>query len=74
MLAGYHCCLLADFSLLHFVLIGGVRKQFGFDQEVPTMMGIAVGEILIVNPFLKTRAFAYWSGVAPRVVIPSSNY
>ena len=56
------------------MLIGGVRKQFGFDQEVPAMMGIAVGEILIVNPFLKTRAFAYWSGVAPRVVIPSSNY
>ncbi len=30
-------------------------------------------EIPTINPFLKTRAFAYWSGVAPKVVIPSGN-
>jgi hypothetical protein len=37
------------------------------------VIGIAAGEIPTINPFLNTRAFAYWSGVAPRVVIPSGN-
>jgi hypothetical protein len=50
-----------------------VRKQFGFDQEISTVMGIAVGEIPTTNPFLKASAFAYWSGVAPRVIIPSGD-
>ena len=50
-----------------------VRRQFGFDQEVPAVIGIAASEIPTINPFLNTRAFAYWSGVAPRVVIPSGN-
>ena len=36
-----------------------VRRQFEFDQEVPAVMGIAAGEIPIMNPFLKARAFAY---------------
>jgi hypothetical protein len=50
-----------------------VRRQFGFDQEVPAVMGVAAGEIPIINPFLRTMAFAYWSGVAPRVIIPSGD-
>uniref|UniRef100_A0A2N9GS51 Aminotransferase-like plant mobile domain-containing protein n=1 Tax=Fagus sylvatica TaxID=28930 RepID=A0A2N9GS51_FAGSY len=50
-----------------------VRKQFGFDQEVPAVMGVAAGEIPIINPFLRTMAFAYWSGVAPRVIVPSGD-
>ena len=37
------------------------------------MIGIVTDEIPTINPFLKTRAFAYWSGVTPRVVIPSSD-
>jgi hypothetical protein len=40
-----------------------VRRQFGFDQEVPAVMGVAAGEIPTINPFLKARAFAYWSSV-----------
>ena len=36
-------------------------------------MGIAASEIPTINPFLRTRAFAYWSGVAPRVIIPNGN-
>ena len=28
-----------------------VRRQFGFDQEVPAVMGIAAGEISTINPF-----------------------
>jgi hypothetical protein len=36
-------------------------------------MGIAAGEIPIINLFLRTRAFAYWSGIAPRVIIPSGD-
>ena len=50
-----------------------VRRQFGFDQEVPTVMGVAAGKIPSINPFLRTRAFAYWSGTAPRVIIPSGD-
>ena len=50
-----------------------VRKQFGFDQEIPSVMGIAAGEIPTINPFLRTRAFAYWSGIAPRIIIPNGN-
>uniref|UniRef100_A0A2N9GDE0 Aminotransferase-like plant mobile domain-containing protein n=1 Tax=Fagus sylvatica TaxID=28930 RepID=A0A2N9GDE0_FAGSY len=50
-----------------------VRKQFGFDQEIPAVMGVAAGEIPTINPFLRTMAFAYWSGVAPRVIIPSGD-
>uniref|UniRef100_A0A2N9ED66 Aminotransferase-like plant mobile domain-containing protein n=1 Tax=Fagus sylvatica TaxID=28930 RepID=A0A2N9ED66_FAGSY len=50
-----------------------VKRQFGFNEEVPAVMGIAVGEILIINPFLKARAFAYWSGIAPRVIVPSGD-
>jgi hypothetical protein len=50
-----------------------VRKQFGFDQEIPAVMGVAAGEIPTINSFLRTTAFAYWSGVAPRVIIPSSD-
>jgi hypothetical protein len=34
---------------------------------------VAVGEIPTINPFLKARAFAYWSSVAPQVVIPSGD-
>uniref|UniRef100_A0A2N9G8Z9 Uncharacterized protein n=1 Tax=Fagus sylvatica TaxID=28930 RepID=A0A2N9G8Z9_FAGSY len=50
-----------------------VRRQFGFDQEIPAVMGVAAGKIPTINPFLKTRAFAYWSSVTSRVVIPSGN-
>uniref|UniRef100_A0A2N9I7Z2 Aminotransferase-like plant mobile domain-containing protein n=1 Tax=Fagus sylvatica TaxID=28930 RepID=A0A2N9I7Z2_FAGSY len=47
-----------------------VRKQFGFDQEVPAVMEVAAGEIPTLNPFLRDRAFAYWSSAAARVIIP----
>ena len=50
-----------------------VRRQFGFDQEIPAVMGVATGEIPTINPFLKTRAFAYWSGIAPQVIVPSGD-
>ena len=50
-----------------------VRRQFGFDQEIPAVMGVVAGEIPTINPFLKNRAFAYWSGVAPRVMILNGN-
>ena len=50
-----------------------VRKQFGFDQEIPAVIGVAASEIPIINPFLRTMAFAYWSGVAPRVIILSGD-
>ena len=38
---------------LHFTVYCAhrVRRQFGFDQEVPAVMGIAAGEISNINPF-----------------------
>jgi hypothetical protein len=50
-----------------------VRKQFRFDQEIPAVMGIAADEIPTINPFLRASAFTYWSGIAPRVIIPSGD-
>jgi hypothetical protein len=50
-----------------------VRKQFGFDQEVPAVMEVAAGEIPTLNPFLRDRAFAYWSSAAARVIIPNGD-
>uniref|UniRef100_A0A2N9G5S4 Aminotransferase-like plant mobile domain-containing protein n=1 Tax=Fagus sylvatica TaxID=28930 RepID=A0A2N9G5S4_FAGSY len=49
-----------------------VRRQFVFDQEVPTIMWVAAGEIPTINTFLKARAFAYWSSIAPQVSTPMS--
>ena len=48
-------------SRLQFIAYSAhrVRRQFGFDQEVPAVMGIAAGEIPTINPFLKAKAFAY---------------
>ena len=64
-----------SFGRLQFTAYGAhrVRRQFGFDQEVPAVMGIAIGEIPTINPFFKARAFAYWSGIAPRVIVPSGD-
>ena len=50
-----------------------VRRQFGFDQDVPAVMGIVAGEISTINPFLKAKAFAYWSGITSRVIVPSGD-
>ena len=50
-----------------------VRRQFNFDQEMLAVMGIAAGEIPIINPFLKAKAFTYWSGIAHRVIVPSGD-
>ena len=36
-------------------------------------MGIAASKIPTINPFLRASAFAYWSGVAPRVRVPSGD-
>ena len=50
-----------------------VRRQFGFDQEVPAVMEVVAGEILTINPFLKAVAFAYWSSISPRVIVLSGD-
>uniref|UniRef100_A0A2N9HQI6 Aminotransferase-like plant mobile domain-containing protein n=1 Tax=Fagus sylvatica TaxID=28930 RepID=A0A2N9HQI6_FAGSY len=34
---------------------------------------VATSEIPTINPFLRARAFAYWSGIAPRVIVPSGD-
>uniref|UniRef100_A0A2N9FFS5 Aminotransferase-like plant mobile domain-containing protein n=1 Tax=Fagus sylvatica TaxID=28930 RepID=A0A2N9FFS5_FAGSY len=63
----YGYCLLMDFRFTVYSA-HRVRKQFGFDQEVPAVMGIAAGEIPTVNPFLRDRAFAYWSRLMAAMV------
>uniref|UniRef100_A0A2N9I300 Aminotransferase-like plant mobile domain-containing protein n=1 Tax=Fagus sylvatica TaxID=28930 RepID=A0A2N9I300_FAGSY len=63
----------ASLTYLSATNAGWVRRQFGFDQEVPAVMGVAAGEIPTINPFLRARAFAYWSSVAPRVIVPNGN-
>ena len=50
-----------------------VRRQFGFDQEIPAIMGVAAGEIPTINPFLRARDFAYWNSVALRVIVLNGN-
>ena len=64
-----------SFGGLQFTIYSAhrMRKKFGFDQEIPAVMGVAAGEIPTINPFLRTRAFAFWSGTAPLVIIPSDD-
>jgi hypothetical protein len=50
-----------------------VRKQFGFDQEVPTTMEVMADVLPTINPFIKSRAFYYWSSTILEVVIPSGE-
>lgn len=50
-----------------------MRRQFGFDQVILIVIGVAADEIPTINPFLKAKAFAYWSSVAPQVVVPSGD-
>uniref|UniRef100_A0A2N9HSL8 Aminotransferase-like plant mobile domain-containing protein n=1 Tax=Fagus sylvatica TaxID=28930 RepID=A0A2N9HSL8_FAGSY len=50
-----------------------VRRQFGYDQEVPATMAVIADALPTINPFIKSRAFAYWSSTIPEVVIPSGD-
>jgi hypothetical protein len=50
-----------------------VRKQFGYDQEVPATMSVIADALPTINPFIKSQAFAYWSSTIPEVVIPSRD-
>jgi hypothetical protein len=50
-----------------------VRRQFGFDQEVPAIMEIVADVLPTINPFIKSRAFHYWSSTISEVVIPSGE-
>jgi hypothetical protein len=50
-----------------------VRRQFGYDQEVPATMETVADALPTINPFIKSRAFAYWRSTIPEVVIPSGE-
>jgi hypothetical protein len=50
-----------------------VRRQFGYDQEVPATMATAADVLPTINPFIKSRAFAYWRSAIPEVVIPNGD-
>jgi hypothetical protein len=50
-----------------------VRRQFGYDQEVPATMEVVANILPTINPFIKSQAFSYWSTTIPEVVIPSGE-
>ena len=50
-----------------------VRRQFGYDQEVPATMEVVADILPTINPFIKSQAFPYWSTTTPEVVIPSGE-
>jgi hypothetical protein len=50
-----------------------VRRQFGYNQEVPATMEVVADILSTINPFIKSRAFPYWSTTTPEVVIPSGK-
>ena len=60
---------------LHFTsyCVHRVRRQFGYDQEVPTTMELVADILPTINPFIKACAFAYWSTIILEVVIPSGE-
>jgi hypothetical protein len=60
---------------LHFTsyCVHRVRRQFGYDQEVPVTMELVADILPTINHFIKSRAFAYWSTIIPEVVIPSGE-
>ena len=50
-----------------------VRKQFKFDQEVPITVEVVADVLPTTNPFIKSRAFHYWSNTTSELVIPSGE-
>jgi hypothetical protein len=50
-----------------------VQRKFGYDQEVPATMEVVADILPTINPFIKSRAFAYWSTTIPEVVILSGE-
>uniref|UniRef100_A0A2N9FC47 Aminotransferase-like plant mobile domain-containing protein n=1 Tax=Fagus sylvatica TaxID=28930 RepID=A0A2N9FC47_FAGSY len=49
------------------------EDSLGYDQEVPATMAVIADALPTINPFIKSRAFAYWSSTIPEVVIPSGD-
>ena len=60
---------------LHFTsyCVHRVQRQFGYDQEVLDTMEVMADILPTINPFIKSRVFAYWSTTIPEVVIPSGE-
>uniref|UniRef100_A0A2N9H782 Aminotransferase-like plant mobile domain-containing protein n=1 Tax=Fagus sylvatica TaxID=28930 RepID=A0A2N9H782_FAGSY len=50
-----------------------VKRQFGFDQDVPTSLQEATPPFSNSAPFIRSRAFAYWEGKVNRIMIPSGH-
>ena len=71
--AGWLPVLTHDGLLFTSYCVHRVRRQFGYDLEVPATMEVVVDILPTINPFIKSRAFAYWSSTIPEVVIPSGE-
>jgi hypothetical protein len=50
-----------------------VKRQFGFDQDVPASLQEATPPFSSSAPFIRSRAFAYWEGKVNRIMIPSGH-
>ena len=50
-----------------------VLRQFGFDQDIPSVFKEVVPSLSSLNPFLRLQAFSYWSRMSPYFVVPNSQ-
>jgi hypothetical protein len=50
-----------------------VRRQLGFDQDVPVSPQEATSPSPSLASFIKSRTFAHWEGKVARVMIPGSH-
>ena len=48
-----------------------VLRQFGFDQDVPTVFKDVVPSLPSLDPFLRLQAFSYWSRRSPNLQCPT---
>jgi hypothetical protein len=50
-----------------------VKRQFGFDQDMPTGPQEATSSIPDLGLFIKSCAFAHWEGEISRIMVPSGH-
>ena len=50
-----------------------VKRQLGFDQDMPTGPQEVTTSSPNLAPFIKSRAFAHWEGEVSRIMVPSGH-
>ena len=51
-----------------------VLRQFGFDQDIPSVFKEVVSSLPSLDPLLRLQAFSYWSWRSPQFVVPNSQW